>query len=200
MTRRPRYEELTDGARRRLITMSLLRSAATVTLMVAVYYLAPLDGPLDSASLILLGVGLLALVPAVAWEVRAIIAAEMPRLRAIQTVAVGLPLLLLLFASAYVVIAGAEPGSFTQELGHTDALYFTVTVFSTVGFGDIAPVREVARIVTTLQMVMGLVAVGVIARIVLSAAQMGVQRRDSAAADGAPAPGAAARDGDAGSD
>jgi hypothetical protein len=34
-------------------------------------------------------------------------------------------------------------------LTRTDALYFTVTVFSTVGFGDITAKTETARLVVT---------------------------------------------------
>ena len=43
-------------------------------------------------------------------------------------------------------------GEFTQPLTRTDALYFTVTVFSTVGFGDISPKLEAARVVLIAQM------------------------------------------------
>ena len=49
------------------------------------------------------------------------------------------PLFLLLFASTYFLMERASAASFTQPLTRTDALYFTVTVFSTVGFGDISP-------------------------------------------------------------
>ena len=46
----------------------------------------------------------------------------------------------------------ASAASFTEPLTRTDALYFTVTVFSTVGFGDIAAKSEAARIVLIVQM------------------------------------------------
>jgi voltage-gated potassium channel len=188
MTRR-RYEDLTPRARRRLVTLSLLRSAASVTLLVVVYYKAPLDASLDTASWIEFGVALLAFAVMIAWQVRAIISSDLPRLRAIQAVAVGLPLLLLMFASAYIVIAGNQPDAFTEALSRTDSLYFTVTVFATVGFGDIAPKTELARIVTTIQMLLGVVVVGLIAKIFLSAVQVAVRRRGeiSAGAAGLPA-------------
>jgi voltage-gated potassium channel len=184
MTRR-RYEELTRRARRRLVTVSLLRSAASVTLLVVVYYKAPLDGSLDTASWIEFGVGLLAFAAMIAWQVRAIINSDLPRLRAIQAVAVGLPLLLLMFASVYIVIARSQPDAFTEALSRTDSLYFTVTVFTTVGFGDIAPKTELARIVTVIQMLLGLIAVGLVARLLLTAVQVAVRRH------GEPLPSAA---------
>jgi voltage-gated potassium channel len=52
-----------------------------------------------------------------------------------------------------------------------------VTVFATVGFGDIAPVSELARVLVTIQMLVGLLAVGVIAKFVLGAVQVAVARR-----------------------
>ena len=39
-----------------------------------------------------------------------------------------------------------------QPLTRADALYFAVTVFSTVGFGDITPESEAARVVLIVQM------------------------------------------------
>jgi voltage-gated potassium channel len=176
---RKRYDELTPAARRRLVVASLLRAGASTTLLVVVYYTVPLDRPLDAATWIGFGLGLLAFAAVIAWQVRAISASDIPRLRAIQAVAIGLPMLLLLFASVYLRISRASPDSFTEALGRTDALYFTVTVFSTVGFGDIAPRSELARILTMTQMIMGLVVVGLVAKILLGAVQTAVRRRES---------------------
>jgi voltage-gated potassium channel len=188
MTTRSRYEVLPSGVRRRLVAMALLRSAVSVALLVVVYYLAPLDEALDFWSWMMFGAGLLAFAGAIAWQVHRILGSDMPRLRAIQAVAVGLPFLLLLFASTYVVIADNQPGGFTEPLSRTAALYFTVTVFATVGFGDIAPKTDVARLVTMVQMLTGLVAVGLIAKIVLGAVQVAVRLRE--VDPSAPVPGA----------
>jgi voltage-gated potassium channel len=188
---RKRYEDLKPAVRRRSAIASLLRSGVSVAVLLIVYYRAPLDGPLDSATWIEFAIGLLTFGAVLAWQVRAILESDVPRLRAIQAVAVGLPLLLLLFASTYVVIDRNAPQSFTEELSRTDALYFTVTVFATVGFGDIAPLTDVARIVTMIQMLMGLIAVGLIAKIVLGAVQVAVRRREPEPAG----PGARARAG-----
>jgi hypothetical protein len=172
---------MTPAARRRVVAVSLLRSGATVVVLVVLYYLAPLDRSVDPGTWIAFATGLLVFACVVAWQVRGILGSGVPRLRAIQAVAVGLPLLLLLFASTYVVLSHNASASFNEALGHTDALYFTVTVFATVGFGDIVPVSEVARIVTMTQMMMGLIAVGLVAKVVLGAVQVAVRRRDGAA-------------------
>jgi hypothetical protein len=52
-----------------------------------------------------------------------------------------------------------------------------VTVFSTVGFGDIVPRSEVARIVLMVQMLGDLALLGAGARILLGAVRRGLERR-----------------------
>lgn len=188
MTRK-RYEELTRAGRHRVVAGVLLRAAAAVTLLVVGYYLAPLDRPLDTGTLITFLLALALVGAVIAWEVRSILTSDVPRLRAVQTVAVGVPMLLLVFASVYVQIETSQPNSFSETLSRTDALYFTVTVFSTVGFGDIAPKSELARIVTMSQMLTGLIVLGLVAKIVFGAVQTAVARREGAAAVRPTAPG-----------
>jgi voltage-gated potassium channel len=178
MTQTRRPVDPTPGTRRRRATFSLLRSLVAVALLVVVYYRAPLDAALDVTSWVLFGAGLLGFGGLTAWQVRSILRSDTPRLQAAQTIVVGIPLLLLLFAAAYVLIATNRPDAFSEALSRTDALYFTITVFATVGFGDITPTSEVARIVTMLQMVLGLIAVGVLAKVVLGAVRLSVQRRE----------------------
>lgn len=59
----------------------------------------------------------------------------------------------------------------------TDALYFTVTVFATVGFGDIAAKTETARLVVTGQMIADLIVIGLGIRVIVGAVSHGQQRR-----------------------
>ena len=188
MTRK-RYEELTRAGRHRVVTGVLLRAAASVTLLVVGYYLAPLDRPLDPGTLIEFLLALAVVAAVIAWQVRNILTSDVPRLRAVQTVAVGVPMLLLVFASVYVQIETSQPTSFSETLSRTDALYFTVTVFSTVGFGDIVPKSELARIVTMSQMLTGLIVLGLVAKVVFGAVQTAVARREGAAAVRPTAPG-----------
>ena len=94
-----------------------------------------------------------------------------------------LPLFLLLFASTYFVMERASPASFTQPLTRTDALYFTVTVFSTVGFGDITAKSETARVVLIIQMLADLALLGAGIRVLLGAVQRGRERRSQTGDD-----------------
>src|SRR4051812_12515062 len=157
------------GSRKRRAVASLARSVLTTTLLVVVYFRAPLDRDLNAGTLIWFLAGLVTLAVAVVLQTRSIIRSDVPRLRAAETAMIGLPALLLLYASVYTVMSHAVPASFTQRLGPTDSLYFTTTVFATVGFGDITPVTQAARIVVTIQMVTGVIAVGVVAKLLIGA-------------------------------
>ena len=83
----------------------------------------------------------------------------------------------MLFASTYYVLASISGSNFSQQLTHTDALYFTVTVFSTVGFGDIVPKSGLARLIVSGQMITDLVILGLGAKVFLGAVTRSRQRR-----------------------
>ena len=92
---------------------------------------------------------------------------------------------LLLFASTYYLMERASAANFTQSLTRTDALYFSVTVFTTVGFGDIAAKSETARVLLIIQMLADLALLGAGARVLLGAVHRGQQRRsDTSDGDG----------------
>jgi voltage-gated potassium channel len=157
-----------------------LRTAAVVVVLLVAYYQAPLDRSLTFRSAVIF-VGALALgTLVVVVEVRGILTSPFPLLRAIRVLALGLPLLLVLFAATYVTVDGQQVNAFTEPLSRTDGLYFTTTTFATVGYGDIAPLTELARVIVTVQMIVGLVAVGLIAKVVLGAARLAGQRNSAA--------------------
>jgi hypothetical protein len=149
---------------------------AILVLLLFAYYQAPLDRALTIRSGLLFAGGLVLVALVVVMEVRGILASRRPRLRAIRLLALALPLLLVLFAATYVTVNGQQAGAFTESLSRTDALYFTVTTFATVGFGDIAPKTELARVLVTVQMLIGLLIVGVIAKVVLGAVRVAEER------------------------
>jgi hypothetical protein len=100
-----------------------------------------------------------------------------------------LPLYLVLLASTYFMMERASAATFAQPLTRTDALYFTVTVFAMVGFGDITPESEAARVVLSGQMLGDLAILGVGIRILLRAVQHARrQRPEQAAALARPLP------------
>lgn len=172
---------------------TVARSLLSVVLMLVVFYRAPLTHQISVWTIVWFATGLLALAGALAWQVRSILRSATPRLLATSAVAVGLPFLLLLYAAVYAVMSANNPAHFSEPLGHTAALYLTMTVFSTIGFGDITPVTEAARIVVMTQMVVGLLAVGVVAKILFGAAQMARDRQAEGTVVGRPVQPAAPR-------
>ena len=159
------------------IVWTFLRAAGSTAILLAVYYLLPLDRSAEWVAVMTLAIGLAALIGLVAYQVRAISGSRYPGLRALEALGFTVPLFLLLFASTYVVLAALATGSFNQPMNHTNALYFTVTVFATVGFGDITPIAAVARLVVTGQMIVDLIILGLGARVILGAVSRGRQRR-----------------------
>ena len=155
----------------------MLRAAGSTTALVVIYYLLPLNRSSTAVAVTMLIIGLVILISLLAYQVRAITRSPFPLLRGVEALATSIPLFLLLFAATYVVMATISASSFSQPLSRTDAIYFTVTVFATVGFGDITAKTEVARLVVTGQMIADLIAIGLGVRVLLSAVQRGRQRQ-----------------------
>jgi voltage-gated potassium channel len=177
-----------DLPARRLVLRALLRALLTATVLVALYYTLPMTGVLTSSAAAVLAVGLLVFAVVISWQVRAIMGSAYPGLRAVEALAAAIPLFLLVFAAAYLMMANADAAAFSEPLGKTDALYFTVTVFATVGFGDITPRTELARIVTMVQMLGDLLVLGLIVRVMVGAVKAGIQRRGAATGGGGDRP------------
>ncbi len=170
----------------RTMMRGVLRAAGSTAALVVVYYLLPLDHASAWAAVTILVIGLVAFIVLVAFQVRLIARSPFPGVRAIEALATSLPLFLLLFASTYVVMAMLSAGNFGEKLTHTDGLYFTVTVFSTVGFGDITAKTQAARLVVTGQMAADLIILGLGAKIILNAVTRARQRQPGNGSAGRP--------------
>ena len=186
MTNQPN-QELQRARRRRLINGAVLRGLVITTVLVVLYYLLPLDRPWGTDTAVRLLIGLLVFAGLAAWQVRAITGSRYPGLRAAEALGLIIPLYLLLFASTYFLMERASAANFTQPLTRTDALYFSVTVFTTVGFGDISAKSETARVVLIIQMLADLAVLGAGARVLLGAVQHGQQRRSGTGDGDGPA-------------
>jgi voltage-gated potassium channel len=171
-----------------MVVVTLLRALALAVGLVAIYYLLPLDTTSIGRAVAMLAFGLLALVGLVAFQVRSIIRARHPALRAVGALATSVPLFLLLFAGTYFVMGGISEANFNEPLTRTDALYFTVTVFTTVGFGDIVATTQGARVVVMGQMVAGIVIIGLGARIIVDAVRRGQRRQPAPGSDATSKP------------
>ena len=168
----------TPPQRRRRIARGLLHAVVATTMLVVLYFTMPLDR-LDGVPVaVSLAVALLVLLGVSIWQVHAILRNAHPGVRASEALATPAPLFLLLFAVSYFLLAQDDAASFsTHTLTRTDALYFTVTVFATVGFGDISATSQIARRLVTAQMILDLLVLGLGIRVFVGAVQRGRQRQ-----------------------
>ncbi len=142
------------------------------------YFMPPVEKHNGVGEIITLGIGFLAVTAIVLDQARRVVHAKLPGVRAAEALAVVVPVFLLLFSTLYLSLSHTSASMFSQKLDHSRALYFTVTVFSTVGFGDITPTNDAARLIVSLQMLLDLVIIGVVVRLLINAAKMGLGRPD----------------------
>jgi voltage-gated potassium channel len=152
------------------------RALITAALLVFAYFVLPIEHRPHQSVVLRLGVALALFVVVVVNEIRLIATHDRPMLRATVAMATIIPLFLVLFAWIYLTMARADPAAFGVPLSRISALYFTVTVFSTVGFGDITAKTDVARLVVTVQMLADLAVIAVVIRLLLGAATRGMDR------------------------
>lgn len=170
-----RLSDLTGAERRRAVALAIVKVIAVWVALFGAYYLAPVT-LLGARHALLFLIGASgAFVLLVIWQVHRIGKAKLPTVQAVQALGLLIPFFLVLFASFYLSLGTVAPGNFSQLLDHTASLYFTVTVFATVGFGDIVPVTALARLVTAVQMMLDLVVLGAVVRIVLFAARRRIE-------------------------
>ena len=169
-------KDLTRAQRQRGITLGLLRALGISAVLIALYYLAPLDQLTEVPLLVSMIIGLLVLAAMTAYHVWAVLRAAHPGVRGVEALATTVLLFLLLFAATYFLMSHTSTSNFNvHALTRTDSIYFTVTVFATVGFGDISPASQVARLVVTAQMIFNLLVLGLGVRLIVGAVQQARQ-------------------------
>lgn len=164
---------------RRVVAIGLARAGVMTIALTALYFVIDLDWIADVPVAISLPVALAAFVALLTVQVRAVMRSDLPGLRAVEALAVCLPMFLIIFASSYHVASVGSPEAFSEELSKLDSLYFTITTFTTTGFGDIAARSDSMRAAVTLQMLADLAVLGIGLRILMTAVQEARSRRDA---------------------
>jgi voltage-gated potassium channel len=149
----------------------MLRLALLVTALVLLYALLPFTDADEWWIGAVVGIlAIIGLVPFTIRRVRAIRTAEHPLLVALDGLVLLLTLTILGFAGIYLTInrGGDQFSGLDTRL---DAVYFTVTTFATVGFGDIVAIGQKARGAVLSQMIVDVLVIGVAAKVFIGALQ-----------------------------
>ncbi|MBD0735244.1 potassium channel family protein [Streptomyces sp. CBMA29] len=172
-----RLADLDRPERRRAMAASVARCVLSTAAILVLYYFLPLNGGRpDAAALIRLGIGAVVFAAVMVLELRRILHADLPQLRAVETLVVTFALFLALFAGAYVSLSHLSPGSFTEPVNRTAGLYFAIVTLGTVGYGDIAPTSDFARILVSVQVLIDLVFLAFLLRLVIDLTRLTLHR------------------------
>ena len=156
-----------DDQSRKVVVAGLVRALLATTAIVVAYFLLPLEGLSRVSPLVTLPLALALLVALMVAQLRAIRRSSFPGVRAVEALATTVPALLMVFAGTYYVMGETTPEWFSESLSKIDSLYFTITVFATVGFGDIAATAAESRTAVTIQMIVNLLVIGVGIRVIV---------------------------------
>jgi hypothetical protein len=138
----------------------------------AAYYAMPMQGRWAGLLVaVLVTAAAIGLIPLTFRRVRQILVADQPVSVALGAIATIATFLVVSFASVYYVLGTEVDGQMNGISTKTDSLYFTVTMLSTVGFGDITAVGQGARALVTANMVTNLVTVAFSVRVISWALQ-----------------------------
>lgn len=169
----------------RVIAAAAVRIIVVIAVLLAAYLLVPVE-PESSVITAVTWAGLLALVAVIVvfmLQTRRINRSNYPLLAGAESLIILLAIFLIGFAFVYFVTSTSAPDAFSEPLNRTGAMYFAITVLSTVGFGDITPKADPSRWLVSAQM---LIDIGLIAgalRLIFGIARRAEERRRGAVAD-----------------
>lgn len=150
---------------RRSVYRTLARSVGVLAVFTAAYFVLPFDRLDDVPALLLLIVGLAVVIGLCVWQVRQVLRVDRPVLQAAEALAMVFGAYLIGFATIYYLLDLADSENFSEPLTKLDALYFCVTIFATVGFGDIVATTQITRGFVLAQMIGNLVLIGLALRL-----------------------------------
>lgn len=160
----------------------LLRPLAIVAAVLLLYALTPVNaGPAIISAILTSLASLGFLLWVIARQTRRIIRHPEPTLAAIEALTLLGTLFVLSFSLTYVALSASDPASFSQPVDKVAAIYFSMTIMSTVGFGDIVAVSDVARMTVVVQMIANLVLLALVVQLITGVARWARAQRATAA-------------------
>ena len=137
--------------------------------MLVIFYTIPVSAD-ESTGRVVTSVALtLTGVAALAWGIFEQVRRQLQsRSEDIHTLVMLLPLAAVLFALGFYVLDVHRPAQFEGMHTRTDALYFTLSTVTTVGFGDITAHGQLARVLVMFQLIFNAIFVGAAASTIIS--------------------------------
>ncbi len=149
------------------LVQALLRCTVVVLAIGLLYAWLPLEDEHRWVSALVGALAVLGIVPLTGRRVRSVLVSERPVFEAVEALSDLLALLIFGFSAVYITI-NRNGDQFLGLSNRVDAVYFTVTTLSTVGFGDIVALGQTARIAVTIQILFDLTFVVVAGRVLVA--------------------------------
>lgn len=165
---------VSHGVSRRVLVVAALRVLTILGVTLLAYALVPIEGQDAARAAFVSGlIGISALLAVFARQMSRVSRAEHPVLAAVEALSLVFGLFTCFFALVYVSMSTGDDAAFSEPIGKIAGIYFTMTVLTTVGFGDITAASDLARTFVTIQMVMGTVLVAVAVKALAFSAKHG---------------------------
>jgi voltage-gated potassium channel len=131
------------------------RAVVTSVLIVAAYYLAPIEPGVSKAQIAVRAAATVAVGLLVTWQIVRQISHQINEPDSASLVGLLLAIVggATFFALVDFITARSGHGQFTGIETKTDALYFALTTLTTVGYGDIHATGQAGRVVVMVQLV-----------------------------------------------
>jgi hypothetical protein len=175
-----RIADLGKDELRRAIALTIARSILLFSAVIYLYYVFPFGGgTMNSTAWIRLVLGIAFFGLTVFLVARKVWNAKHPQLGAVEALAVAFPRFICVYAGVYLGLSHQNPAAFSEVLTHTSSLYFTVVTFGTVGFGDIRPVTDLARLVVTSQILIDVLFIAFVVRGIFGISRLALSRESN---------------------
>lgn len=146
-----------------------LGAAGAVFGIIMLYLWLPTPNGDDPPWLVFISIVIVALVYCVAgvWALFRIHGSKHPARTGITLLAVMVTAIVAIFSLAYLSLSVSDPANFNVPLDKVSALYFTMTILTTVGFGDIHAQSHSAMIAVMVQMVLSITLITTLAKVLM---------------------------------
>lgn len=165
----------------RVLVRTVVRITLAIALLLGAYLIVPIhnDSPVASAVTWAALLALVLLIGVFAHQTRRINRSRYPLLAAAESLIIVLTIFLIGFAFVYLSMSASAPDTFSEPLNRTGALYFVITVLSTVGFGDITPKSDPSRWLVSVQMLIDIGFLAGALRLIFGIARRADRRQQS---------------------